>query len=456
MSFVPSDNWFLFNTRNGKNNYFRRSDMGSKLRVFKFGGASVLDADAVRRVGVIVKEYSDTPLVIVVSAMGKMTAALEELTSLYVKQSAETASKFTEIRNYHWAIAKDLFEENHAIFARMNDLFVEIDWILEETPEDTYDYLYDQIVSLGEFVSTHIVSAYLNKVALTNTWLDIRDVIKTDNAHREARIDWNVTERLISEQLTPLLQKSNLIVTQGFIGCTSENFTSTLGREGSDYSAAIIANALNASDVTVWKDVEGVFSADPKVFELASKLDTLSYREAIEMTYYGAKVIHPKTIKPLQNKSIPLFVRSFAKPESKGTWIGTGADSQLPPIIVLAENQALIHISSKDYSFVGEKHLSDLFGHFAKHRIKINMMRNTAISFSVCCKRNDRKIEALRVEIQDEFNVVVDNDLQLLTVRHSNAETLGHLLEGKIVVFEERFRDTVQCVLKSPKQSDSK
>lgn len=407
------------------------------------------NAEAVRRVGEIVKSNCHTPLVIVVSAMGKMTAALEDVTSSYVKGSKDIQAKFDAVKAYHWEIAAGLFDNNHSVFGKINDLFVEIDWVLEEIPEDSFDYLYDQIVSVGELISTHIVNAWLTEIEVLNTWLDVRDVLKTDNAHREARIDWNLTEKLIAERTLPILQGGHAVVTQGFIGCTSENFTSTLGREGSDYTAAVFANVLNASELVIWKDVTGVFSGDPNVLDNVIKLDRLSYREAIEMTYYGAKVIHPKTIKPLQNKSIPLFVRSFQYPEAEGTWIGTDLDSILPPIIVLAENQALIQISTKDFSFVGESHLSRLFEHFAKHRIKINMMRNTAISFLVCCKRNDRKIEALKKDIVGDFKVVVDLELQLLTVRHFNETTLNHLLEGKAVVFEERFKDTVQCVLKS-------
>jgi len=423
--------------------------MKSSLRIFKFGGASVLDAPAVRRVGEIVKRNCEKPLLIVASAMGKTTAALEDVTAAYVNESGDVRSLFSQIKDFHWTIASELFDEGNVIFNQINDLFVEIDWILEETPEDPYDYLYDQIVSVGELISTRIVTAYLSAIDVSNTWLDVRDVLKTDNAHREARIDWDWTEKLISERVPQLLKRQQVVVTQGFIGCTSENFTSTLGKEGSDYSAAIFANVLNASELVIWKDVEGVFSGDPKVFDNVDKLDRLSYREAIEMAYYGAKVIHPKTIKPLQNKSIPLFVRSFTHPEQEGTWIGTDLDSILPPIIVLDDNQVLVQISTKDFSFVGEYHLSKLFAHFAMHRIKINMMRNTAISFSVCCKRSDRKIAALREDIEKDFNIVVDLNLQLLTVRHSNESTLNHLLEGKTVVFEERFKDTVQCVLKS-------
>jgi aspartate kinase len=422
--------------------------MKPDISIYKFGGASVHDAEAVRRVGEIVKNHGDDPLLIVVSAMGKMTAALEEVTTKYVNGDDDLQDKYAVVKAFHWSIASELFEGGHSIFGSINDLFVEIDWVLEEPPEDAYDYLYDQIVSVGELISTQIVSAYLSQIDVKNIWIDARDLIKTDNAHREARVDWDQTDHLIKERVLPILSSGQIVVTQGFIGCTSENFTSTLGKEGSDYSAAIFANILDATQLTIWKDVTGVYSGDPKMFENVSKLDRLSYREAIEMTYYGAKVIHPKTIKPLQNKSIPLFVRSFAEPEKDGTWIGTDLDSVLPPIIVFAENQALIHISTRDYSFVGEHHLSRLFACFATHRIKVNMMRNTAISFSVCCTRNERKIAALLADLDQEFNVVVDRDLQLLTVRHSNDATLAQLLKGKTVVFEERFKDTVQCVLK--------
>lgn len=424
--------------------------MKSDVGVYKFGGASVRDAEAVRNVASIVKA-ANGPLVIVVSAMDKMTNALEKLTNAYFEESDEVLAAYNEVKTFHWNLATELFEPGHDVFARMNDLFVEIDWIIEESPEDSYDYIYDQIVSIGEFLSTRIVSAFLDSEGVGNTWLDVRDVLKTDNAHREARVEWKLTSDLIPKLVRRHLEKTRVIVTQGFIGCTSENFTSTLGREGSDFSAAIFAHCLDAKSLTIWKDVEGVLTADPKAFDDVTKIDRLTYLEAIEMTYYGAKVLHPKTIKPLQNKSIPLYVRSFEHPEKNGTWIGTDLDGIIPPVVVLEENQCLIHISTRDFSFVAEHHLSQVFAHLASQRIKVNLMRNTAISFSVCCTFHQRKIEALSKLLEASFDVIVDTDLMLLTVRHANDAVLKSLLGDKTVIMEERFRETVQCVVRVAK-----
>ena len=419
-----------------------------KPRVHKFGGASVKDAESVRNMAMTLKGIGPAHCVIVVSAMDKMTNALERLTKAYVERSAQVDDIFEEIRSFHWGVASQLFDASHEVFAQINDYLVEIQWVLEDEPQDPYDYLYDQMVSVGEFLSTIIVSAFLNDSGLEVQWLDVRDVLKTDNAHREARVDWEWTNRLINEVVAPALAEGKVLLTQGFVGCTSENFTSTLGREGSDYTGAIFASCLDASELIIWKDVPGILSADPKQFADVQLIERMGYREAIEMTYYGAKVIHPKTIKPLQNKSIPLYVKSFADPAGPGTWIGTDLESILPPVIVLAEEQALVHISTKDFSFVAEHHLSELFGQFAELRIKINLMRNTAISFSVCCNDEPSKLKTLAAQLGNDFKVVVDRDLRLLTVRHANAKVLEELFREHTVVMEERFKDTVQCVVK--------
>lgn len=422
--------------------------MDKQISIYKFGGASVQSADAVRNIAKIIAGADIRPDVIIVSAMGKMTNAFEKLTQAYLEGSDQVMDLFAQIKKFHWDIATELFEGDDLVFTQLNDLFVEVEWVLEEEPQDPYDYTYDQIVSIGEFLSSTMVSAYLNRAGVENRWFDVRDVLKTDNAHREARVDWEWTQKLMTQHVLKLIQAGEVLVTQGFVGCTSENFYSTLGREGSDYTAAIFAYCLDADSVTIWKDVPGVLSADPKQFEQVSGIDRMTYREAIEMTYYGAKVIHPKTIKPLQNKSIPLYVRSFAIPEARGTQIGTDIEAVLPPVIVLDENQSLIHISTRDFSFVAEHHLSELFGYFARHRLKVNLMRNTAISFSVCCTSDKRKIAALIEDLSDNFKVVVDNDLQLLTVRHADGHAIQPLLKGKTVVMEERFKDTIQCVLR--------
>lgn len=420
--------------------------MRSDIRIFKFGGASVRDADAVRNVARIVTQRQDKPLVIVISAMGKMTNALEGLATAYYNRESNVAGMFQAIRQFHWDIARQLFPADHAVFEDLNDLFVEVEWVLEEDPPDDYNYMYDQIVPFGELLSSCMVSAFLVDSGIDVHLVDARDIIKTDNSYREARINWQATEQGIRNIIPEHLEQHRAVITQGFIGCTSENFTSTLGREGSDYSAAILAFCLDALDMTIWKDVPGVLTADPKHFENVELIDRMTYKEAVEMTYYGATVIHPKTIKPLQNKSIPLYVKSFDDPAGPGTWIGTDLESVLPPIIVLAEGQALIHISVKDYSFVAEHHLSMIFQLFARERIKINLMRNTAISFTVCCRYDMTKIQRFREAVEDKFTVVVDKGLSLFTIRHANQKTIDFILAGKVVVLEEKFQETVQYV----------
>jgi aspartate kinase len=419
--------------------------------VFKFGGASVRDAAAVRNVAEILARYRETRTVVIVSAMGKMTNAFEALAWAHFDRSPEAPAHYAQIRAYHLAIAAELFDPGHEVFGQLNDHFVEIEWMLTDPQHVAFDFFYDQLVSFGELLSTRIVSAYLNQSGLACAWIDARDVIRTDNTWREARIDWTATEAAMGQVVAPLLAGGTLVLTQGFIGCTSENFTTTLGREGSDYTAAIFAFCLDARQMTVWKDVPGVLTADPARFENTTLIPRMSYREAIEMTYYGASVIHPKTIKPLQNKSIPLYVRSFQHPGEGGTWIGTDMDAVIPPVIVIADNQTLIRVATRDYSFMAEHHLSDVFALLARHRIKVNMMRNTAISFIVCCRQDEDRIARLVADLESAFIVTRDPNLMLLTVRHYNRQTIDVLTEGRTIVMEERFKDTAQFVLMQEK-----
>ncbi len=425
--------------------------MNSDTVVFKFGGASVRNAEAVRNVAHILQRFRESRTVVVISAMGKTTNALEELAAAAFTQSPGAAELLHKIREYHWQIAQELFREDHEVFAQLNDHFVEIEWLMTDPQHNTYDFLYDQIVSYGELLSTRIVSAYLSDLGVQCTWLDVRDVLKTDNTWREARVDWPATLMAMQNIVGPLLDAGECVLTQGFIGCTSENFTTTLGREGSDYTAAIFANCLDAKNMTVWKDVPGILTADPYRFENTTLISRMSYREAIEMTYYGATVIHPKTIQPLQNKNIPLFVRSFQNPEDPGTHVGTDLDAVIPPVIVWADNQAILRIATRDYSFMAEHHLSNVFTLLAKHRIKVNMMRNTAISFIVCCRQDEGRLENLIKDLEETFNVVIDKGLSLLTVRHYNRNTIDVLTEGKTIVMEERFGNTAQFVLLNEK-----
>ncbi len=423
--------------------------MKKVIKVFKFGGASIKDAVAIKNVAGILQSYKDQTLVIVISAIGKTTNALEKVVDAHAKQDGSATHYLNEVKENHYQIIRDLFGEKHEVYSEVNDTFVEIDWILEEDPHENYDYMYDQIVSIGEMVSSKIVHAYLNEIGLASCWLDARDIIRTDNIYREGWVIWEETMKNAFEKVPPLIEKSRFVITQGFIGSTSENFTTTLGREGSDYTAAIFSYCLDAESMTIWKDVPGVLTADPQLFDDVIKLDRLSYREAIEMTYYGAKVIHPKTIKPLQNKSIPLYVKSFVDPSGEGTFISDEVVDSYPPIVSIEPNQALLYISTKDFSFVAEHHLSYLFKSIAEYRIQINMMQNTAISFAVCVNDIDDRIKRFSDSIQEDFKVVVDRNLELITVRHYQKELLENLKIGKIVLLEERIRQTVQLVVKN-------
>jgi aspartate kinase len=308
--------------------------------------------------------------------------------------------------------------------------------------------MYDQLVSVGELVSSKIVSSYLNQVNLPAQWLDARDIIVTDNIYRQAGVQWEETVENAKNKAQPMLEKGGFVITQGFIGTTSENFTTTLGREGSDYTAAIFSYCLDAEDMTIWKDVPGVLTADPRKFDYVTKLDKLSYREAIEMTYYGAKVIHPKTIKPLQNKNISLYVKSFIDPKGTGTLISSAVEDNYPPMVAIEENQALLNISTKDFSFVAEHHMSYLFKKIAETRLQVQMMQNTAISFAICVTNVDGKVEKFTKSIAKDFNVDIDYGLELITVRHYQKDILDNLREGKIILLEERIRKTVQMVVK--------
>lgn len=417
------------------------------MKVFKFGGASVKDADAIKNVAQIIKGYNGQQIAIVVSAMGKTTNALEAIVDAFYGKTGEAFDLLEALKSSHYEILSQLFPQGHAIFDAINDTFVEIEWIIEEEPQESYDYLYDQIVSIGEFVSTKIVSAYLQQHGIKNTWLDVRDCILTDNTYREGQVDWKVTEQRVQQVIPSLLEKG-MVVTQGFVGGTSENFTTTLGREGSDYTAAILSYCLNAESMTVWKDVPGILTADPRKFKNVTKMDRISYREAIEMTYYGAKVIHPKTIKPLQNKNIPLFVKSFIDPTGSGTMISSTLESLYPPVVVVATDQALIHISRRDFSFVTEDSLGELFMLFNKHRVRVNMMQNTAISFSICTDNKKRRIDNLLADLEENYKIIRDEGMELVTIRHYRPDLLKSLKKNKMVILEERIKNTVQMVMR--------
>ncbi|MCD8742106.1 aspartate kinase [Mucilaginibacter roseus] len=418
------------------------------MLVFKFGGASVKDAEGVKNLGHIVKQYQAQQMLIVVSAMGKTTNALENLTRAYVEQRNDMHDVYEDIKSYHFNIMHNLFEDGHPVFDEVQNTFVEIDWMIEDEPHDNFDFIYDQIVSIGELVSTRIVNAYLNTIGLTSKWLDVRSFIHTDNTYREGVVDWQKTREAIRQDIPMLLQNS-IVVTQGFLGGTSENFTTTLGREGSDYTASIFASCLNAESVTTWKDVPGILNADPKLFTDTVKFDELSYNEAIEMTYYGASVIHPKTIKPLQNADIPLLVKSFNQPDARGTVIKEGVVPVFEkPVIIVKQNQVLISISAKDYSFITEDHLSSIFAVFARHHVKANVLQTSALSFSICIDMKPERFDDLLISIKQAFKVKYNDGLSLITLRHYQADSVDQYINGREVLLEQQSRNTIQIVFK--------
>ncbi|MBC6996728.1 aspartate kinase [Neolewinella lacunae] len=421
-----------------------------ELNVFKFGGASLKDAAAIRNVANILQGYAGKQLVIIVSAMGKTTNALELVARAYFDGDVPTArQRLTELHNATLTTAKELFGQiPEDLVTSLNDLFVAVEWIFDEAPSDLYDYDYDQIVSLGELISSQVVAAWLNHEGLQTHWVDARDCILTDNTYREGWVQWPETQARIGQHVRPLLASGGFVLTQGFIGSTSENFTTTLGREGSDYSAAIFSYCLDAVAMTIWKDVPGVLTADPRLFENVTKVERLSYREAIEMTYYGASIIHPKTIKPLQNKSIPLFVRSFVDPTEKGTEISDEAGDNYPPMVAVEKFQALVNISTRDFSFVAEHHIKQLFEHITTTRLQVNMMQNTAISFNIVVNDIDDRVERFCQLVNAEFKTAVERDLELITVRHYTSEVADSMRRGKVQLLEGRMPLTLQMVVK--------
>jgi aspartate kinase len=419
------------------------------MKVFKFGGASIKDAKSIKNVADIIKNnLKDNPLIII-SAAGKTTNALEKVVNEYFNNSGNAFEALEDVKKMHYDIVNELFDaENEDLTAEINDMFVDIEWILEETATGSYDQTYDQIVCLGELVSTKIVSAYLNSIDIQCNWLDVRDCILTDNNYRDANLDWAETSKKIRKTVPPLMNNA-LVVTQGFLGNTSENFTTTLGREGSDYTAAIFSYCLDATSMTIWKDVAGVLNADPRIFQNATLLKEISYSEAIEMTYYGAQVIHPKTLQPLKSKNIPLFVKSFLEPENEGSIVADKEPSGYPPVFVVKENQALLNFYSKSFNFVDEYKFSKLFDAFARHRIKVNMTQNTALSFSVCVNHDERKMTALCEELETEYNIEIISDLKLLTIRHGNEKIIEEFTKNRKIYLEEKIRSNVQIIMSS-------
>ncbi|MFA6924983.1 MAG: aspartate kinase [Bacteroidales bacterium] len=422
------------------------------MKVFKFGGASVKDADSVKNLVDILKIFGNEKIVIVISAMGKMTNAFEKLTGVFFNKQ-DTSESFNFIKKFHIEIAKKLFSvKEHIIYHELSDIFSSLETYFKKEPSQDYDFEYDQIVSNGEIISTKIVSAYLNDAGINCQWLDARDLIKTDNNYRDAKINWQLTQEQSKKNILPLFSnKKSIVLTQGFIGRASDGNSTTLGREGSDYSAAIIAYSLDAEEVIIWKDVSGVLNADPKWFDETIKLEQISYHDAIELAYYGATIIHPKTIKPLQNKQIPLFVRSFIKPEEQGTIIKDDITTLKVPSFIFKVNQVLITISPKDFSFIVEENLRDIFHIFTEMKIKINVMQNSAIRFSVCVDHDERRLPPLISKLKEKFKVLYNSGLELITIRHYDQNTIDRVCVEKEILLEQKSRTTVQLVVKPQK-----
>ena len=399
------------------------------------------DADSVKNVLRVLSIQGFERCLIVVSAMGKTTNALERVVEFYFNKS-DYQQEIAKIKEEHIQIAKGLFDENHHVFSEIKLFFDDIESFLRRNKSPNYNFVYDQVVTCGEMISSKILSVYLSDNEMGNQWLDARDFIKTDTNYREGMVNWEETEKNISQ-----LDKAKTYVTQGFIGSDENNFTVSLGREGSDYSAAIFAYCLDAKDMTIWKDVPGVMTGDPRKFENVELLSNISYEEAIEMAYYGASVIHPKTLQPLKQKSIPFFVKSFINPEKAGTKIGISTENQLLESYILKENQVLMRISTRDFSFIAEDHISFIFRELAKRNIKVSLMQNSAISLALCLEDKFNNVDELEAELEQDFNTDIVKNVSLFTIRNARLENLDKLYEGKNVLLEQITKTTVQMII---------
>lgn len=420
------------------------------MQVYKFGGASIATPERMTALLPIIEEAA-RPLLVVVSALGKTTNALELVAEAAFRNEVELAnSRIAELESGHYKYASELLSGTalEQLEQEMSVLFTEMQWACDGAAHFSYDYVYDQIVSLGELLSTTIFSHYLAQQGMKNSWLDVRDIVRTNNTYRDAQVDEDFTQKQVTAKVLPALLQTGIVVTQGFVGSTDENHSTTLGREGSDYSAALIGSMLDAEKVSIWKDVEGLLNADPRLFDDTVKIPEISFYEVIEMAYYGAQVIHPKTIKPLHNKGIPLYVKCFLDRSLTGTVIRSEAKAAYPPIIVLKREQALLQVISNDYSFVTEDVLSDIYEIFAKHKVKINIMQNAAISLVASVDNRADKIEPLVEDLKVNYTVRRNEGAELLTVRHYDQATLDKLTKGRKVLLQQKTRRTAQFILK--------
>lgn len=416
------------------------------MRIFKFGGASVKDADGIKNVLDVLQKVGHEDLLVVISAMGKTTNALEVVIKNYFEKSSAFHASLQEVRKYHNQILLDLFEdEEHDVFFTINSHFADLEYFLRSNKSPNYNFVYDQVISFGEIVSTSIVSHYFNEKGLKNNWVDVRNFIKTDTNYRDAEVNWEKTQKLISKGI----KKKSLNITQGFLGSDENNFTTTLGREGSDYTAAIFAYCLSAESVTIWKDVPGVMNADPRYFENAVLLNQISYREAIELAFYGASVIHPKTLQPLQKKEIPLFVKSFINPLLPGTSVSKGEDLEpKTSCFIVKKNQLLISLSSIDFSFIMEENISEIFALFHQYKMKVSLIQNSAISFSVCMEDKFGNFNDLKAILAKKFKVSYNENVSLYTIRHFTKEASEMVEKDKVVLLKQISRETMQVVTK--------
>lgn len=416
------------------------------MKIFKFGGASTKDAENVRNVVSVIEKTQETDLVIVVSAMGKMTNALEVVVMDYF-DSADYANALNLVYQFHFDLLNELFlDPSHSVYLKVESLFTDITRFLSVNKSKNHAFVYDQVVSQGEMLSSIIISAFFKENGVENTWLDVRHCIKTDDTYREGRVDWEFTQKNIAT----IVNRKGITITQGFIGAEHQNnFSTTLGREGSDYTAAIFGYCLNAESVTIWKDVPGVLNADPRYFAQTQLFEHISYREAIELAFYGASVIHPKTLQPLQRKEIPLYVKSFFEPMEPGTKVGPG-DSLVPmtSCFILSKNHVLISLSSLDFSFMMEDNISEVFQLLHEYQMKVKLIQNSAISFSVCVDNKYNNLEALLTRLREKFSVSWNENVNLYTIRHFNPLEVKALTENKEVLLKQESRETVQLVIK--------
>lgn len=416
------------------------------MEIFKFGGASVKDAESIKNVVTVLRKTGINNKLVVFSAMGKTTNMMEKVIKDYFEDKIALKKSLFDVKNCHWEIVTNLFpSEEHTVFKKITVFFEDLTTFLERNKSPNYDFVYDQVICFGELLSTTIVSEYLRLEGIDNTWIDVRNLIKTDDTYREGQINWEQTQ----ENITSCIDTQRLTITQGFIASDENNFSTSLGREGSDYSAAVFAYCLNAQNLTIWKDVEGVLNADPRIFENTQLLEQISYEEAIELAFYGASVIHPKTLQPLQKKEIPLFVKSFYHPEKPGTRVCKGQHIHPEiPCFIVKKDLLLISLSSLDFSFIVEKNISEVFALFAQYQIKVDLIQNSAISFSVCVENKYNTVDKLIAHLKAKYKVSYNDHVALYTIRHFDEKSLNSLEKDKTILLKQLTQKTVQLIAK--------